>query len=43
MNQVGVEMKVLRSRSLGVVLAAGLVVFGLAACTPFGATLDSPI
>ncbi len=35
-------MKVLRSRSLGVVLAAGLVVFGLAACTPFGATLNRP-
>ena len=35
-------MRVLRSRSFGVVLAAGLVVFGLAACTPFGATLARP-
>ncbi|MGH9078479.1 MAG: hypothetical protein ACRDYE_00075, partial [Acidimicrobiales bacterium] len=35
-------MKLLRSRSLVVVLAVGLAVFGLAACTRFGASLARP-
>ena len=35
-------MKLLRPRSLVVGFAAGLVVFGLSACTPFGATLTRP-
>jgi hypothetical protein len=35
-------MKLLRPRSLVVGLAAGLVVFGLSACTRFGATLTRP-
>ncbi len=35
-------MRLLRSRSVLVTLAAGLVVFGLAACTRFGATLSRP-
>ena len=35
-------MKLRRSRVVGLVLASTLVVFGLAACTPFGATLNRP-
>lgn len=35
-------MKRVRSRSALVALAAALVVFGLAACTPFGATISRP-
>jgi len=35
-------MKRLLSRGSVAVLAAGLAVFGLAACTPFGATLNRP-
>ena len=35
-------MQLLRSRNLVVVVAAGLAVFGLAACTCFGASLSRP-
>ena len=35
-------MKLLRSRGVFAALAVGLAVFGLAACTPFGATITRP-
>src|SRR6185437_9895763 len=37
-----VNMKLLRSRGVFAALAVGLAVFGLAACTPFGATITRP-